>query len=131
MVNIAEIPKNNLTVYPDKTIMLYKNYQKITDGDGNTSYDCDCVEVSLPHTQDVEAEVAKNFDFYWNKGAAMLADSARKKRNELLSACDTMLVSDRPNVDLVAWKAYRQKLRDVPEQEYFPFNITWPTKPND
>ena len=25
--------------------------------------------------------------------------------------------------------AYRQALRDLPEQEGWPFNITWPTKP--
>lgn len=27
------------------------------------------------------------------------------------------------------WAAYRQALRDVPEQEGFPYNIEWPTSP--
>lgn len=28
-----------------------------------------------------------------------------------------------------AWKDFRQALRDIPEQEGFPFNVTWPTLP--
>ena len=38
-----------------------------------------------------------------------------------------------PDVSLInkdEWVTYRQLLRDVPEQEGFPFNIIWPTKPN-
>lgn len=27
------------------------------------------------------------------------------------------------------WRAYKQALRDVPEQEGFPLNIIWPTMP--
>lgn len=56
-------------------------------------------------------------------------EAARKYRNKLLDECDNMLVSDRPNVDVEAWKAYRQALRDVPEQEGFPFVINFPVKP--
>ena len=29
----------------------------------------------------------------------------------------------------VEWAEYRQALRDVPEQEGFPFNVTWPQEP--
>ena len=28
-----------------------------------------------------------------------------------------------------AWSAYRQALLDVPQQDSFPYDITWPTKP--
>ena len=28
-----------------------------------------------------------------------------------------------------AWSAYRQALLDVPQQSSFPYDITWPTKP--
>lgn len=57
------------------------------------------------------------------------ADAARAIRNQLLDDCDNMLVPDRPNVDVEAWKAYRQALRDVPEQEGFPMVIEWPVAP--
>ena len=29
-----------------------------------------------------------------------------------------------------SWAAYRQALRDLPEQEGFPFNINWPKQPS-
>lgn len=29
-----------------------------------------------------------------------------------------------------SWAAYRQALRDLPEQEGFPFNINWPEQPS-
>jgi len=28
------------------------------------------------------------------------------------------------------WVTYRQALRDIPQQDDFPFNVTYPTKPN-
>ena len=66
--------------------------------------------------------VAENDEIY-------AAEVARNYRNKLLSSCDNQLVSDRPNDKLEAWKTYRKALRDVPEQEGFPLNITWPVKP--
>lgn len=56
------------------------------------------------------------------------ATKARDKRNALLSACDWTQVADAP-VDQAAWAAYRQALRDVPEQTGFPDTINWPTEP--
>nr|DAT00194.1 MAG TPA: tail assembly chaperone protein [Caudoviricetes sp.] len=29
------------------------------------------------------------------------------------------------------WAIYRQRLRDIPQQEGFPFNVVWPTKPDE
>ena len=51
----------------------------------------------------------------------------REKRDEMLSRTDWMALSD---VTMSAeWRAYRQALRDIPEQEGFPDNVVWPTKP--
>ncbi|MBQ9698238.1 MAG: hypothetical protein IJV46_06845 [Acidaminococcaceae bacterium] len=57
------------------------------------------------------------------------AAAAREYRNHLLDGCDNMLVPDRPNVNVDAWRAYRQALRDVPGQDGFPMAIEWPEKP--
>jgi Phage tail assembly chaperone protein len=57
-----------------------------------------------------------------------LADQVRAKRGYLLVASDWTQVADAP-VDQAAWAEYRQALRDVPEQEGFPENVVWPTKP--
>ncbi|AZB56845.1 phage tail protein, partial [Cereibacter sphaeroides] len=45
-----------------------------------------------------------------------------------LAACDWTQVADAP-VDRAAWAAYRQTLRDVPEQAGFPAGIAWPEPP--
>ena len=52
----------------------------------------------------------------------------REQRNYLLSESDWTQVSDSP-VDKAAWATYRQALRDITAQEGFPFNVTFPTKP--
>ena len=57
-----------------------------------------------------------------------LASQIRQERNTLLSDCDWTQVSDAP-VNQVAWQTYRQALRDVTSQEGFPYDVTWPTKP--
>lgn len=56
------------------------------------------------------------------------ASEARGERSRLLTASDWTQQPDAP-VDQAAWAAYRQALRDVPEKAGFPFNITWPVKP--
>jgi len=52
----------------------------------------------------------------------------RNRRNNLLLESDWTQVADAP-VDQTAWATYRQSLRDITAQEGFPFNATFPTKP--
>lgn len=54
--------------------------------------------------------------------------AARAQRNALLAASDWTQIPDAP-VDKVAWAAYRQALRDIPQQNGFPDSVTWPSKP--
>ena len=51
---------------------------------------------------------------------------ARQERDDKLSESDVYALADRITQE---WKTYRQALRDVPSQDGFPDNITWPTKP--
>ena len=56
-----------------------------------------------------------------------LEAAERSARDELLKATDHYGLSDKTmSADMAA---YRQALRDVPQQEGFPQTITWPTKP--
>jgi hypothetical protein len=55
------------------------------------------------------------------------AEEVRAERNWKLTASDWTQVAD-ASVDKEAWAAYRQALRDVPEKEGFPWNVTWPEK---
>lgn len=57
------------------------------------------------------------------------ADSnVRNKRDKLLYECDWTQLPDAP-VDAAAWAVYRQELRNVPQQEGFPYSVIWPTPP--
>jgi hypothetical protein len=55
-------------------------------------------------------------------------DIIRGQRNSLLNLSDWTQVLDAP-VDQTLWANYRQSLRDIPQQEGFPHNISWPTQP--
>jgi hypothetical protein len=54
----------------------------------------------------------------------------RQNRDQLISDTDWTQASDIPQSTKDKWAVYRQLLRDVPQQEGFPFNIVWPEKPS-
>jgi hypothetical protein len=54
--------------------------------------------------------------------------NVRSRRDRLLEESDWTQVLDAP-VDQAAWAAYRQALRDIPQQGGFPYTVTWPTAP--
>lgn len=62
---------------------------------------------------------------------AEFAAEAREKRNALIAETDYLVMPDYPldGEKKAAVLAYRQALRDVPEQAGFPRQIDWPTKP--
>lgn len=59
---------------------------------------------------------------------AAVAHTVRTQRDALLVASDWTQLPDAP-VDKTAWAQYRQALRDITEQPGFPWNVTWPVKP--
>jgi hypothetical protein len=64
----------------------------------------------------------------------MDADQAKRiraDRNQRLADCDWTQLADSP-LDLDgkgAWQLYRETLRLIPQQEGFPWNVTWPPLP--
>jgi hypothetical protein len=54
----------------------------------------------------------------------------RNRRDNLLSATDHRMVADAP-WDTEPWAAYRQALRDLPEQTSDPRKAVWPEPPTD
>lgn len=59
---------------------------------------------------------------------AHAAAGVRAERDRLLALSDWTQLDDAP-VDHVLWAAYRQALRDLPQQGGFPLAVTWPTGP--
>lgn len=81
---------------------------------------------------------------------AEAAAEVRAKRNELLASTDSQVAIDRLGLEVPegntftvwlsflsnlgkalvgSWAVYRQKLRDIPAQPGFPFDVKWPEKP--
>lgn len=58
-------------------------------------------------------------------------EEVRSKRDRLIADTDYLLMNDYPvsSEDLESVKAYRTALRDVPQQEGFPYEVVWPEVP--
>lgn len=74
------------------------------------------------------------------------AEAARALRNRLLELSDKEMSLDRLGLDTSStfafitslgnifsggWAVYRQALRDLPQQEGFPFDVVWPGSPDE
>ena len=58
-------------------------------------------------------------------------EEVRSKRDRLIADTNYLLMNDYPvsSEDLESVKAYRTALRDVPQQEGFPYEVVWPEVP--
>ena len=95
----------------------------------------------ISYDQNIECKVIKQSGKWvesWKVTAASYEEAnqrvadkiaqVRDKRNDYLSESDWTQVSDAP-VDKNAWATYRQALRDITDQDGFPWNVVWPIKP--
>ena len=57
-------------------------------------------------------------------------DNIRADRDQRLADTDWTQTPDVPQETIWKWKTYRQDLRDIPQKQTDPTNITWPTKPS-
>ena len=65
-------------------------------------------------------------------GVSLAGLITRTMRDNLLKACDYRMMPDYPcsQESRAAWAAYRQALRDVPQQDGFPETVEWPQAPD-
>lgn len=56
------------------------------------------------------------------------AQAVRIKRDKLIAETDFYMLPDAPEAP-AGLAEYRQALRDITEQEGFPFDLEWPVKP--
>ena len=100
-----------------------------------TKYVYEMHEGRMPWYEGCAAYVADHYDVlitvYESAEKNNLAKAARAKRDKMLESCDYLMALDYPiSADArEQWRAYRQALRDIPQQEGFPDNIEWPVKP--
>lgn len=82
----------------------------------------------------IKEYVSANFEWLKQKAKAeeeaSLANSVRAERNRLLDKADIAVnkaVDQGDSLAEIKARAWRQSLRDIPEQVGFPWEITWPT----
>lgn len=108
-----------LTDEQEATYIQYNGFVILSEGeDGET--------IVTPNTEAWEEWKASQPD-----PSETLAEEVRSRRDGLLRDCDWTQMPDSPltQEEKTVWQTYRQALRDVPQQEEFPQNITWPDAP--
>ena len=84
----------------------------------------------VPLTAEEEAQHIKDIEAAVSAHKELLSKEVRQTRDDLLLRTDYTQTSPAfSDAKKVEWAAYRQALRDVPQQAGFPDNIQWPVKP--
>lgn len=83
----------------------------------------------VPFTPEEEAAWDAEVAAYNAQEPARKAEEARRDRNRLLAETDWSQGKDVPDAVSSKYAAYRQALRDVPQQPGFPDSVQWPVKP--
>jgi hypothetical protein len=70
-------------------------------------------------------------DQHYQSNVSLQAQAVKADRTRMLTDCDWTQMPDvnLSNTSKAAWAAFRQALRDIPNQSGFPFNVTWPSPP--
>ena len=135
-----------------KIICFRQNIEEIETEDG-TQYTADEYTLTLTDTPTLEVRVANNIEAWREKAMRedydRVAAEVRAIRDKLLAESDKEMMIDRmglevpTGVSFSAWleflkklgsvvsgdlAKYRQELRDIPQQEGFPYCVVFPTK---
>lgn len=121
-------------------IVFFDNIQELEQLEVNEKrYSYDTYRVKTNYRDELEQELNDDQDKYskWlelakNTEYNELATKIREKRDSLLYATDKYTILDYPitKQDKEAILKYRQKLRDMPQEENFPYDVKFPDKPN-
>lgn len=81
--------------------------------------------------EDLSWSIEKIPELTQEEKRAQAESQVRVKRDALISHTDYLLTPDYPITpeDMLAVKEYRTALRDVPQQDGFPFEVVWPELP--
>ena len=100
-------------------------------------YVYDMYQITIENRPNLEEDIQNNFDI-WLQFAKdceyeKLAAEIRNKRDNLLTQTDWTQVTDTVlNTEKQQeYKEYRQQLRDITEQQEFPYVVVFPEKPEE
>lgn len=109
--------------YPYRLVEIQLNENEIINGSNIVIEENEVVEYQTKRTK-TQQELENEVEGQWLR--------IRRKRNKYLTETDWTQVPDSPltNQKQTEWQVYRQSLRDIPSQ-VDPFNISWPTPPEN
>ena len=132
----SELPLIQIERTNDEVLIILRKTISAPASDGTEQqYEYETYSKRRLWIPDLDEYIANHFDNIFDKmeqhANDKKADEARAKRDKMLESCDYMMALDYPiSADArEQWCAYRQALRDIPQQEGFPDNIEWPVKP--
>lgn len=85
-------------------------------------------KVQVERHGDLLAEMFDAETLAWSPSVDHAIHCLKQERNRRLLECDYPPLYERPDEEQGAWRAYRQALRDLPDNAD-PFNPEWPEKP--
>mgnify|MGYP000653346957 CR=1 FL=1 len=136
------------------TDVVEKQREAAEEGETTTYYEAVSWTMEVPWTDNIEERIRTGLAAWLAKAqqdaSEIAAAAVRVARDQLLADSDASMALDRLGLTVptgstfTAWLSffkglgevltgsfakYRQALRDIPEQEGFPFNVEWPEKP--
>lgn len=136
-------------------IRFYTDVQEDTR-DGEVVYTTTAWTATFPWISSLQERIEAAPNTWLNAikeaSTAEAAAEIRAKRDALLLESDSRVALDRLGLEVPSgttfsawlsffntlgavlsgkWATYRQALRDIPQQDGFPFNVVWPAKPED
>lgn len=127
--------KYSIDIREDKAIItLFDNIQEVTENE-ETKYIYDVFEIKIQNREDLEQKLEDEgyydslLELAKEEYGQKLADEIRKIRDELLQETDKFLLEDFPisEEQKEKYKIYRNALREIPEQQGFPYEVSWPS----
>lgn len=128
--------KYNIDIRGEKTIVtLFDNIQKVEENEEENKevkYTYDVYEIKLHNKENLKDEIESKYQEYLEKAKTeeynKLAKEIREQRDKLLADTDWTHLQDTSldSAEKEKYRIYRQKLKDVPQQEGFPYNVEFP-----
>ena len=115
------------------TVLFFDNIEETEDEEGNTVYQYDLYVLDkVNYRVNLQETIENNYDEWLNMAIDYdfntFAKEIRAKRDKLLNETDWTQMKDTALSEQKQeqYRVYRQALRDVPEQEGFPYDVVWP-----
>lgn len=116
------------------TVLFFDNIEEFEDEEGNTNYKYDLYVLDKVNYRETLEDTITNDAEEWLSKAIELdyqdaSKQIRAKRDKLLSETDWTQMKDTAltKTEVQRYAGYRQALRDIPQQEGFPYDVEFPT----